>query len=240
MMELAFRAADHVGGKLILDARCVRKLTRLEPAAISITRRFESERSEVERLIEEIYWREYGSAIAHHYPSIMSVHDVSGKALCAVGFRCAAEEPLFLEQYLGSPVEDVLAEELGAGIPRSNIVEIGNLASCARGASVFLFIALAAYLRERHYTHAVVTATDALRRTFDLFGFRPNELGAAKAQALIDGGASWGSYYSRNPKVLASAVSPCFRALERFLPSTRNSDLGRLFAKIHHSGSVMS
>ena len=57
----------------------------------------------------------------------MSVRDAGGTILAAVGFRYAKEEPLFLENYTGAPIEQVLRT------PRERIAEIGNLASAGGG-----------------------------------------------------------------------------------------------------------
>jgi hypothetical protein len=94
----------------------------------------------VEAFIRAVYVRSYKADIAVSYPILMSVRDAGGTILAAVGFRYAKEEPLFLENYTGAPIEQVLRT------PRERIAEIGNLASAGGGASIFLFAALASYL----------------------------------------------------------------------------------------------
>lgn len=235
MLEISFNSGDEVQGTLFMDRERVGNLTSLIPSAISLTHLAGPDRAEVEAFIEQVYARRFRSVIARHYPTLMNVHDQHGRVAAAVGVRLAADEPLFLERYLDQPVESALAPAMHDAISRGSIVEIGNLASTSRGASVFLFVTLAAYLRQQQLTHAVVTGTKALRRSFALFGFDFVDLGTANPEALPDGGASWGSYYTRDPKVLGGAIAPACARLEPYLPTEKNGDMKRLFARLHHA-----
>lgn len=233
LLEISFSAGADAQGTLFPD----RGPTGLMPSEIAATRQAEPDRAHVESFIEQVYAHRFGSVIARHYPTLMNVHDGQGRVLAAVGLRLAAEEPLFLERYLDQPVERALAQAKGGSVDRHGIVEIGNLASADRDASVFLFVTLAAYLRHRQLTYAVVTGTKALRRSFALFGFDFVELGAANPEALPDKGASWGSYYERDPKVLGGAIAPACARLEPYLPPRKNGDPKRLFARLHPAPS---
>jgi hypothetical protein len=144
----------------------------------------------------------------------MNVHDDLGQVIAAIGLRRADEGALFLENYLKQPVEKIVEKATGGCVRREEIVEIGNLASAGKGASVFLFVTLAAYLRQQNLAYAVVTATKSLRRSFALFGFEFVEIAAADPSVLPDSGASWGSYYNNDPKVLVGAILPAFSRLE--------------------------
>lgn len=232
MLEIGFHSAASLRGTLVLDAQRVRRLTKLVPQGIWITGQGATERRSVELLIEKAYLREYGSDLLEHYPTLMSVHDTDQTVMAAVGFRPAGQHSLFLEQYLDRPIEEVISERAGEPIERARIVEIGNLASGGGGASIFLFVALAAYLRQHSFEYAVVTATKSLRRSFNFLGFSPMELASASAQKLRNGGSSWGTYYTRQPKVVASAIAPCFSMLGRYLPDDCNGDLAWLFQGI--------
>jgi hypothetical protein len=233
LLEISFNSGDNVQGTLFMDRERVGTLTSLIPSSISVTRRTGPDRTQVEEFIEQVYARRFCSVIARHYPTLMNVHDQRGRVVAAVGVRLAADEPLLLERYLDQPVESALAGAMHAAVGRGSVVEIGNLASSSRGASVFLFVTLAAYLRQRQLTYAVVTGTKALRRSFALFGFDFVELGIADPGALPDRGASWGTYYTRDPKVLGGAIAPACARLEPYLPTEKNDDLERLFARFH-------
>ncbi len=232
MLEISFRSDARICGTLFMDRNHVERLTNLVPSEISLTQWSQPGRERVEQFIENIYAQGYGSKITQHYPTLVNVRDQQGNVIAAVGLRMAAEEPLFLERYLDAPIEKIVGKATGAATARDEIVEIGNLASAGKGASVFLFVTLAAYLRQRNLSYAVVTATKALRRSFALFGIEFAELAPAKAAALPDNGVAWGSYYTRDPRVLVGAIQPAFSKLEPFLPLSSNDDLQRLFARL--------
>lgn len=111
-------------------------------------------------------------------------------------------------------------------------MEIGSLASATNGASVFLFVAMAAYLRQRGFTYAVATVTRALRRSFALFGLDSLELCAADPASLPDSGVSWGTYYVQEPKVVAGAITHGFDRLQPFLRALRNDDRAGLLTAL--------
>jgi hypothetical protein len=184
----------------------------------------QAERRRVERFIESVYADAYGSRIPAHYPTLMSVQDEDGVIHAVVGFRQAAEERLFLEQYLTAPVETVLGRALGATVARAHIVEIGGLASSGQGATVFLFAAMAHHLQREGLGFAVATATGELRRIFSRAGLGALELARADPGRLDDGGGAWGAYYQTDPVVLAGCISAATAPLDEF---SRISPAGR-------------
>jgi len=235
LLEIAFDSDTGSHGTLLMDRQRMQSLTRLVPSALSLIETCQPDRRRIESFIEEIYARRYRSTIARHYSTLMGVHDQNGGVVAAVGLRLAADEPLFLEHYLQRTVEAGVREATGRIVARDRIVEIGNLASAGKGASVFLFVVLAAYLRRHDLAYAVVTATKAQRRSFTRLGIDFTELGDANPDALPDSGAAWGSYYTHDPKVLVGAIPPSFARLERLLPTECNSHLKNLFSRFRPS-----
>ena len=180
----------------------------------------QAERRRVEAFIEDSYASAWGSQISVHYPTLMSVQDERGAIYAVVGFRSAAEEPLFLEQYLDAPVESALTTLLGVAVGRGAVVEIGSLASNGRGATIFLFAALARHLLASGSEFAVATATDALRGIFHRAGLGSLKLATVNLDWLIDYGLSWGAYYQANPEVLAGSIRAACEPLDRFADET--------------------
>jgi len=180
----------------------------------------QGERRRVEAFIEASYLQAYGSHIGRHYPTLMSVQDAEGAIYAVVGFRLASDESLFLEQYLDSPVEAVLSEAIGATVTRAEIVEIGNLASNGRGATLFLFVAMARHLMAVGAHFAVATATEELRGVFRKAGMGALRLATADPDRLIDRGVSWGDYYQTRPAVLAGSIQAATAPLTRFAETT--------------------
>ena len=200
------------------DADPVRPRTRrtLSSRIIRFDDPCRGERRRVEQFIEAAYAQAYGGQIQAHFPTLMSVQDEAGVIYAAVGFRHAAEAPLYLEHYLDGSVETVLSQAIGAVIDRAQVVEIGSLASSGQGATVFLFAAMAHHLQSEGLRFAVATATDELRRIFHKAGLGALQLARADPRRLDDGGGSWGAYYQTDPVVLAGSIDAATAPLDHF------------------------
>lgn len=231
MLSVAFQDCAENSGSLFIDSARMRNFTRVIPNSIHLTTCHSPHRRDVERLVEQTFANSYKSRITRHYPFLLSVHDNEQNVLAAVGFRLAATGPLFLEQYLPGSVEDAINVVSRAKVQRSQVVEIGSLASSGRGASIFLFVALAAYLHQQGFTFAVATATETLRKAFKFLRFDLSELAIADRSALTDGGDAWGSYYDSDPVVVGCPISQGFGRLERFLPAAQNKQLTSLLSQ---------
>ncbi|MCB9987847.1 MAG: thermostable hemolysin [Rhodospirillales bacterium] len=231
MLKLRLHENDLNTGNLYLHQGRLKRLSRLLPSVIDITGRFEPDRERVEDFIKGIYAQSYGADISVEYPMLMSVRDEDGRILAAVGFRYAACESLFLEQYTGAPIESIL------DAPRAQIVEIGNLASAGSGASIFLYAALASYLDFKGIRYATVTGTDFLHRSFEKLGLEPQRICAADVTALHKGGQNWGTYYNANPRVLAGSVDKSVIKLKKALGAEFKECRPRLFPRLHYNTS---
>ncbi|MBU0800323.1 MAG: thermostable hemolysin, partial [Alphaproteobacteria bacterium] len=220
----------HLTGQLSLDGGPWLKRMTARPSVISVMPAFTQERQAVEDFIINIYAQSYGAQIGVHYPILMSVRDDTGKILAALGFRYAQTEPLFLEQYLARPVEDVLHT------PRQDIVEIGNLASAGGGASLFLFAALSAYLEHRGMRFAVITGTGFIEKRLRSLGLRPRRLAPADPSRLLQKDENWGRYYDTAPHVLAGDIDEGYRKLQHVLGAAYTQRNPRLFPRLHYRG----
>jgi hypothetical protein len=199
-----------------------------KPSIVSIVPAFAKDRQAVENFITDIYVKVYGAQIGVHYPTLMSVSDEDGNIMAALGFRNAAQETLFLEQYLKHPVEEIL------DTPRASITEIGSLASAGGGASLFLFAALSAYLHGKNQSHAVVTGTDFLERRLRTLGLKPTRLAPANPDLLLQKDEDWGSYYNTAPHVLAGDISSGYERLQKVLGATYTQNRSRLLPRLHY------
>lgn len=177
-------------------------------AAGAIDARNVATRREIEDFIEGVYRDRFGATIRCGYPSLMAVCGRDGTLQAALGLRQAADQRLFLEQYLDLPIEALLSARLGVHVHRHQIVEIGSLASRSWRASIRLILATSARLASGRACYGVVTATRELRRNFATFGFAYAGLGPAHAERLPDRGASWGGYFQRDPQILVGAICP--------------------------------
>ncbi|MFO0990677.1 MAG: thermostable hemolysin [Hyphomicrobiales bacterium] len=179
---------------------------------VSALAKDDDKRRAAEALINRRYQAQFGIGIEVDYPLLLTLAKRSGEVLAAVGLRCAADGPLFLEQYLDRPIELELARHGLGTHRREKIVELGSLASVSNSASLYLVAAMAAYMEARRYRVATVTGTRRLRRLFSLFDFKIKTLAAARQERLADQRTDWGSYYNDDPWVLAGTVRQCFEA----------------------------
>lgn len=228
MLEVAMLDEGAHRGSILLDAVKLRRFTDIQPAIISINAALRPERRRVEHFIETTYAKAFGANIQRHFPTLISAQDQSGQILAAAGFRLAENSQLYLESYLGAPIEACCADH-GINVRRNEIAEIGNLSSAGRGASIFLFLALASHLEQRGVKIAAATATKRLRRMFQTVRFKSVALGEAGASRLADA-AAWGAYYDHDPVVLAGEVRCGHENLQRLYA---DETAERLVSRLH-------
>ncbi|MEH6405124.1 MAG: thermostable hemolysin [Sneathiella sp.] len=198
-------------GQLVLRNANILRLLKGKPSIISIVTGQCDERNTMEAFISDIYRTAYNADIKVTYPYLLGVLNDTGDLIAAAGFRPASDGPLFLETYLTDSVDKLLVAD------RKKIVEIGNLASNGKGASLFLFAAISAYLYHHNYQYAVATGTDFLERRFQQIGLKPRRLGQAFPLSETENDDNWGSYYLTRPHVLSGSVSDGYAQLQHQL-----------------------
>jgi Thermostable hemolysin len=171
--------------------------------------RGDARRDEAESFIRRRYLRTHGAQISTFMPSLLLLVDGTGALAAAAGFRCAAQEPLFLERYLPVSIEQAVAAHTTTPVRRADIVEIGNFAALDARRAQKLMSFMPALFLERRARWITFTATAAIRNILASMGAHCLEIGAADGDRA---GSSdeWGRYYSNDPKVMAG-----------FLPSAR-------------------
>ena len=180
-------------------------------------------RAEVEAFIRKVYADRYGASVASFAPVLVSLADASGALAAAAGYRCADAEPLFLERYLASPVEEALADGAGRKPARAQVVEVGHLAAAQAGAGRRLVLLLGPHLARQRFRWAVATLTRELLQLFGRIGIAPLALAPADPARLGSDAALWGSYYEHDPVVLAGEILPALRRLERRAPGANGA-----------------
>lgn len=173
------------------------------------------QRPAVEDFIRRVYGERYGARVAHFAPTLVSLADARGDVVAAAGYRGAGTGPLFLERYLGVPVEQALSARAGTQPARSDVVEIGHLAGAQAGAGRDLISLLGPHLARQRFRWAVATLTRELLLLFSRRGVVPFALAPADPARLGTDAAHWGSYYEHEPVVLAGEILPALRRLAR-------------------------
>lgn len=165
-------------------------------------RRGEHGREALETFIADTFRATYGAEVRHFCDVLLGYRDAEGQWIAALGYSLAADGPTFLEHYLDVPIDLALSARLHAGVARSDIVEVGNLASSHAGAARALIIATTRLLHELGLRWVTFTATVSLLNSFTRLRLQPQVLVSADPLRLPDGGRNWGSYYHTQPKVM--------------------------------------
>jgi hypothetical protein len=165
----------------------------------------EAGRESLEQFVAAAFARAHGARVQAFMPSLLGLEDWSGTLRCALGYRGAAPERLFLEQYLELPIEAAIARQAGAAAPiaRESIVEVGNLAGRGCRAAMYLVAQLPRFLVQRGYSWVTFTATARVRTLLESFDAPLLDLGPADPARLAAGAEDWGAYYRTQPRVMA-------------------------------------
>lgn len=158
-------------------------------------------RAKAERLIRDVYEKEYGAKLDSFPRVLLAAIDVQGEILCAVGFR-DCNDGFFSECYLGLSIESELARIGGLLVTRERIFEFSTFAS-RRPTAIPKFLDDAIHFAETSgYEWGFFTLTRGLRQILDRFGLKLRFLGVAEATRIDDANA-WGRYYEEDPQVYA-------------------------------------
>ncbi|MDR2875800.1 MAG: thermostable hemolysin [Methylobacillus sp.] len=163
------------------------------------------EREELEQFVRAVFYRAHGATLRHFMPQLVSLRDGNGHLLAVCGLRNAGRETLFLETYLDAPVETLIAAQFGRDVARAEVVEIGNLAVAEPGVAPLLFAAVNHNLHSTGALWGVFTAVPLLRNSLARLNMQPRVLAEARLECIAPHERhEWGSYYDKNPLVMAA------------------------------------
>jgi len=163
-----------------------------------------TDRAEVESFIARVFADSYGAKIQHFMPQLVALRDENNTLVAAFGLRQAHAEPLFLEQYLDVPVDQLLSSRLGKHYGREQITEIGNLAVANPRNAGVLIASVIHYSLIAGVQWCVCTAHHTLQNALIKGGREVIALQVADKHRLpADELANWGSYYQNAPQVVA-------------------------------------
>lgn len=181
--------------------------------AFSLVDERSPERACVESYIADKFARIYSANIRHFMPQLLTLR-CKGQISAAVGIRSAADSALFVEHYLDTSVENVLARSVGSSVERAHIIEIGNLVSTWRGSSQLLFIALTELVCQLGCEWTIFTATPEVRKLLKRLDLQQYLLCHADGSRLGEQLKDWGSYYQTQPAVTAVNALAARQALQ--------------------------
>jgi hypothetical protein len=172
-------------------------------ALLQLVKASDPQRAAIEQFIATGFAKAYQADVHKFMPNLLGVSR-AGEWQAVLGLRSAAtgavQTKLFIEHYLPAPVEQLLAS-YGIAAERSELIEIGHLYAINRQSLLQLFVLMAYALDQLNYRYLLCAATTQVRSILSRHGIELTELGEAKAEALGEDAASWGSYYHTQPKV---------------------------------------
>jgi hypothetical protein len=177
-------------------------------------------REEAEAFVAKRFFTSYGARHSEYLPWFTTMHH-QGEMTAAAGIALAFDRnPLYLERYLASSIEQSVSKATGHCVARDQIAEVGNLAGASFGgehigSSRLLYIVLASVLERARIDWMVFTATRPLLASLKRLGLAPIDLGAATDSCLdpIER-HNWGSYYEHEPRVVAAPLASANQSIE--------------------------
>lgn len=167
--------------------------------------------------VKELFKHHHDARINPRYLQWRSINAPDGKPLAVLGYRGAADGPLYLESYIQQPIERLLEDRLGVALARAQIVEIGCLAATPSAALIRLWLESAKVLG-KDFAVAVATLTEPLRKAFARVGLPFSTLAPASRERLRDDDDDWGRYYDQEPWICAGVIADGEDALARYAP----------------------
>lgn len=166
-------------------------------------------------LIQSEYRKHFKCELKNLAPTTVSL--LAGNDLvAATGYRDASREPLYLEQYLDLPIEQLISKDAEQSINRSQIVEIGGFAlGSAEYVLPFMF-QLAPLFNQLGYRWATCTVTRTIKRYLDKLGVESIFLAKADSARVSGPKDAWGTYYDHQPVVLAGNIQTVVDKLAPF------------------------
>jgi len=172
-------------------------------------------KQDVEQFVADRFKHHYQAEITHFLPYLLSTKK-DDAFTAAMGFQPAGTiNPLFLEQYLTSPIEDEVSRLTKQEIDRSKIAEVGNLTSVHRGTSQLLFILSIAILHEAGFEWSVFTATKQVQQLLARLNLVTIKVCEADPIKLQDQQQSWGHYYEDKPNVMIGNLTNAIALLRQ-------------------------
>ena len=180
-------------------------------------------RRAVEAFIQRRFSEQHEARVTHFMPSLLGLQAADGVLHGAVGLRGANEGALFLEQYLDAPIEQALRPLFGPGIPREEIVEVGNLAADGRGTARRLIVELSGRLAEGGFRWVAFTGTPALLNSFQRLGLPLTRIAPADPARVGAQRSAWGRYYDLRPQVMVGEIPVGCRVLAALAGGDRDA-----------------
>ena len=163
-------------------------------------------REQLEQYICGIFNAAYGARILDYLPLLFQL-DCNGSKQAALGLRSASVAPLFCEQYLDAPAQQLVETLFQRRASRAHIMELGNLVATEPGHSGLLYIIITAAIHEAGVEYLMFAANKQVRNSIARYGFTPKVIQGAQRSRLGAQGLDWGRYYEGDPIVMLADIA---------------------------------
>ena len=172
------------------------------------------DRGKAEGMVQRVFEQSYGARLSAFYPWMLGIRGKDGEYRAIAGIRCGSQR-FFAEHYLPDRVEKLL------GVPRRDVVEVGNLATCKSGEIRWIIAAVTAFLHGAGFSRVLITITPLLRNSFRRMGLPLEHLVDARRDLLpVELARDWGAYYDCSPEVCVGKISIGYHAFQENICSS--------------------
>lgn len=166
-----------------------------------------SQRQAIEEFIRSQYRQHFEADLLTFFPAILTVYcQQNQKLLGALGLRYADESDLFSEQYLRTPIEQLISARTGIPVARTDIIELGHFALLKPRYLTPVITTLAGFIRQLNAQWAVYTLSTPIKNALDKLAIQTSYLASAEACQLKCDDTNWGQYYHLQPAVYYSQI----------------------------------
>lgn len=198
----------------------IQNITRDKSQFVSLLHHSSDQSSHaVKDFIKTNFKSHYGADIHEFMPNLVSILNRDKKVRAVVGYRSAENSELFLEQYLNKSIDTYISDHCGSRVPRSEIVEVGNLACAANGYARLAIIRATELFFQSGFKWVSFTATQGLYNSFLRLGLTPHTITHADINRVDNSKNYWGTYYDNQPNVMFGSIEWGYNKLkdENFL-----------------------
>ncbi|MFD5067789.1 thermostable hemolysin [Streptomyces sp. NPDC058369] len=174
---------------------------------ITLSQRGEPDWQIASELAHQVFAKQYRASVRPDPDGFLAffdeAEDGTEQALACAGLSFPeGDTPLLLERYLDAPVEEVLSAEAGVQVKRSQVMQIGNVASVRASAGGEIIRAIPLIMACLGRPYAVMTMTGRLAQLMERLGCVFHPLTDASRERLsAEEADQWGSYYDTRPVV---------------------------------------
>ncbi|SHO57009.1 thermostable hemolysin [Vibrio quintilis] len=172
-------------------------------------------RQRAEQYVVDRYASAFDAQIEAFMPVFLAlVQQDEIQSVC--GYRAAAEDTLFLEQYLDYPAEQLISEHFSQPVSRESLIEFGQLAAFSKGFSPLHFYLITRHLAALNYQWCICTVTDPLFALMKRMGLNPVVIAQADP-ARVENAHLWGRYYQTQPRIVAGNIRQGLQYLQQYM-----------------------